>query len=131
MGYLSWKEEFMPIPIAKVKDTSAWILRKWTGARAYNLKKHDMTIVDGELRGKRGCWDEIFKSENCPWCIEDNGSDCRACPAVMAGLNKCANTFGGAYIEKHPPYTAFVYENDPEPMIQWIEQAIELINEGN
>ena len=108
MSLQTWKKEFYS-PISKTNKGNSLqhSLIKWIGLRKENLAKHeveynpdfgDITYKGSVLR---------IDSSSCALC--KNYDTCDKCP-----LNDCQNEYG-----------AFVKSSNPEPMIAFIQKAID------
>ncbi len=131
MSLQSWKEEFYPIAAreAATDDATALAhsLQKWTGLRPENLQKHGMqqagySITDG-MEGL--CID----GNSCALCrFHDPDSlgepeGCKDCPLYQVWGCSC-DPYGE---ETYGPYRQFILLGDPEPMIDLIQEAINLL----
>ena len=108
MSLQSWKKEFYsPISKTNKKNSLQHSLTKWIGLRKENLEKHeveynpdfvDITYKESVLR---------IDASSCALC--KNYDTCDECP-----LNDCQNE-----------YKAFVKTSNPEPMVAFIQKAID------
>lgn len=144
----SWKKEFYHIPARKAAgdDLTAveHSLKKWMGLRKENLDKHKVaqrgkTIfsIDDELR---------VSNKTCALCIghlqeqEDvRQSPCASCPLYKVRGGYACDHAGPDDPNLDPnhypyrrvsPFEFFVYFNDPEPMIRWLEKTKEFVIGG-
>lgn len=148
MSLQSWKKEFYPVEaedVAAATDSGDLVLlnhslQKWIGLRDENMIKHNVY---------KGCSVTIYDSENyefevnsktCALChihyrfVDGEGSACKTCPLFKVRGSRCdiltdeeevENEFGtGAIITS--PWDSYVDNEDPEPMIKLIEEAIEI-----
>ena len=133
----AWKEEFCPVNIhhVKLEDMGAWIRRKWEGARPDALAKYGLTKMSNCYRIEDVNCTYLFNIDTCPWCIvakkrsnaERDRADCEVgicshCPAVVAGMRPCEDSRDGS-----SPYAFWCRDDDPEPMIKWVDEAIALM----
>jgi len=127
----AWVEEFCPVDSNHVKteDMGEWLSRKWKGARPENLAEYGLTKVYTSNRIEDSTGNVFgFNTDTCPWCMvakrrfeAEHGTAsyddvmCPYCPAIVAGMRKCDGTDGA--------YSAWTGQDDPEPMIKWIDEA--------
>lgn len=134
MSIETWENEFYPEPASDAAGSDAEAiahsLRKWRGLRAENLEKHGLELDEGWL------WeagDSVFElcGENCALCERhydasyESGA-CLGCPLVAAnGGLPCDRVFNenADDDDRLSPWHSCIRANDPEPMIQLLEQA--------
>lgn len=131
MSIASWKKEFYPVNAASKRATASPLaaakhsLRKWIGLRPENLEAHGLWNNGLYKILECGTNDEAFRidSDSCALCQlikpERNGQGCGECPlAIVRGGAPCD---GKKSNESKSPYAA----SSPEPMIGWLEKAID------
>lgn len=127
MSLQTWMDEFYPIPAQEVdkENACAHSLKKWEGLRAVNLSKHGLSRVSRALEDKEGNR-FLIDSGSCALCTHylDSEMHCPRCPlSQVRGGTKCDSEKG---YEEYSPYFAFIsVKSDPEPMIEWLQKALE------
>ena len=120
MSLQTWKNEFYPIPADKCrkKDAVVHSLRKWIGFRPENLARHEMGVLDIMGRGPLG-------ADGCALCHKFEFGDCELCPLALARDGVPCNDANDEYGEdSESPYSHFLDNGDPEPMIAFLEKAL-------
>lgn len=128
MTEASWMAEFYPIPaddrglrIGPVSAVVRHSLQKWLGARPENLKRHGL-----EKPPVR------FDAVTCALCVRFIAPDatlqtrnCENCPLYrVRGEVSCVDR---RVDEDCDPLLLFEDYGDPEPMILWLERALEMV----
>lgn len=131
MSKETWEDEFYPL---RASDCNLDIagdhaLLKFSGLRKHNLERHRMRIALEECKIV-----EIDNPDNyfminamsCVWCLHaiencegKRNFKCDSCPAIQAGMRHCDGKFS--------PFETWMKTGDPEPMIEWIKEAKEKI----
>ncbi|MHB8346010.1 MAG: hypothetical protein ACYDHM_02305 [Acidiferrobacterales bacterium] len=131
MSKETWLQEYYPIaadspeatasPVAAVKHS----IRKWHGLRSSALRHHKIKVVAGGLYGLRAVPSRAtpflrITSTSCALCALYK-LNCWRCPLYAVRYRTCdiANEAGPS------PYVMFLLSGDPEPMIHWLEAALE------
>lgn len=126
MSLETWKAEFYPIDAAELAESS-WrgcvehSIKKWEGLLPTNLVKHNVEINGRYATDDSG--DEFgINAYTCALC-QRSRDQCEDCPLYKAlGDVRCDDdTFG--------PYNYFCEEQDPEPMIDALNKALEYCND--
>lgn len=151
MSLESWEAEFCPIaadavatdPSATNIDLLEHSLNKWRGLRKANVVKHDGCQNDASLVFKDGKF--VVSGYSCALCArytayqnpamkQDRKQDCEECPLAMIrnGTQCDSQTAHEEESNIDAPYMAYVYPSgsdwgDPEPMIDWLEKALEMV----
>lgn len=128
MSLATWMEEFYPITADATTKRNAieHSLRKWIGLRPENLAKHRVA------KGKDFFWNNsvisdgegglYIESESCALCFHyyDRGEAprCGRCPLAKAREGRPCDQYDS-------PYHKWLYTDDPEPMINDLEKALE------
>lgn len=128
MSLASWKAEFYPMPADEVpaKDAAMHSLVKWIGLRKKNLARHGIYRTGNEIADENADYISIDDS-SCALCVhyakyKSGWSGCKGCPLYeVRGGGRCDK-----YMEEElvPPYTEFLTNGDPEPMIEWLVWAV-------
>ena len=124
MSKETWKKEFYPTPpslCVGVGEAVFHSLRKWIGFRPENLKRHSITGDDLPDM-------DMYSSGSCALCCRFDDFNCfddcsDECPLALArdGV-RCIDVLKGVDGELSP-YDAQLLNDDPEPMICWLEKA--------
>jgi hypothetical protein len=122
MSLKTWIEEFYPVPASKMSDKDAILhaLKKFTGARKCNLKKHNLTISNATIEQRNG--DSFyFGVQQCSLCKSyfylpniDN-RECPGCPLEQLG-DPCP--------KYHSTFDVFCENGNPIPMIKLLKRAL-------
>lgn len=144
----SWKEEFYPVTAEEMKDrfdsrsaTAADLIkhciRKWVGARGSNLVRHGLSKVSDDSFLTEGaaeaeeeeCFD--FDSGSCALCVAYQSQSvryhsCEDCPLYVSRDHVSCTSKSDS--EDISPYDEFIDNNDPEPMIEALEDALSWVN---
>lgn len=129
MSEKSWREEFYPTDAKEFfkkrrtkKNIVAAVehsLRKWKGAEAGALKRHELDWVPID-----------FNLKDCSLCqmFVKADEECSKCPLakVRGGKTCCAAEVdsNGRKKEKHPPYDYFIITGKPRRMILALRRAL-------
>lgn len=147
MSMESWKEEFYPATAEEMKDrfdsrsaTAADLIKhciqKWVGARESNLVRHGLSKVSDDCflaedtAGGYKCFD--FDSQSCALCAvyqsqSERYHPCERCPLYVSRDHvSCTNKSDSEDIS---PYDDFIDNNNPEPMIEALEDALAWVNQ--
>lgn len=149
MSMESWKEEFYPATAEEMKDrfdsrgaTAADLIKhciqKWIGARSSNLARHglskvsdDSFLAEDEAKAEEEeCFD--FDNGSCALCAAYQSQSvmyhpCKRCPLYVSRDHvSCTNKSDR---ENVSPYDDFIDNNDPEPMIEALEDALAWVNQ--
>ena len=133
----NWKKEFYPITANEFvgsskteKDYIEHSLLKWTGLLPENLAKHDVEKGSFYILDK----ERIFgiHSLSCVLCEVYDNKTCGTddfvspgkCPLVKVLGNRCDSKF-----VDHSVYVTWIEEDDPKPMIEALQKALEMCNE--
>lgn len=130
MSIESWKAEFYPIPADECPKEQAidHSLQKWKGLLPENLERHDLVARAGELHEKDSVTDDYFGINGltcslCHWYFRfgaREGYGCMSCPLFKVRGHECDKI---RLDEQISPYRAFRTENNPRPMIEWLEKT--------
>jgi hypothetical protein len=123
MSISTWKREFYRIPAqnATGKNALSASLKKWIGLRKKNLDKHNVLFCGGDLIDCDGKKFEI-NDTSCALCqLYYLIGTCNSCPLKLIRNSPCIEKTD---IEILSPYDAWCCDQDPEPMIFWLETAI-------
>lgn len=132
MSLETWCAEFYPVPAEDVKPGLPAVehsLQKWRGLTAealarHGLRKFDQMIVDMGADARLSRPTLHITDQTCALChhyIGDGFDDCVGCPLFKARSGeRCDAPAEG---EIHGPYFDFIRDDNPEPMIQWLEAA--------
>lgn len=136
MSLDSWKKEFYPVEANKVSEENALAhsLQKWDGLRPKNLDRHSVTVYRAVLQDEDG-YRLTIADGSCALChqymYEDmdpfSGGVCMACPLYKIRGIPCDVSAGGSEFYETSPYDVFRTKNDPEPMINLIKKAMEVV----
>lgn len=132
MSFESWCPEHYPVDanVAATDDVAACehSLRKWRGLRKEALAAHELVVNEAVLYEKDfedfEEWVLSVNAKTCALCllhVERTGS-CETCPLYEVRGRPCDELRDG---EKDSPYFTFSCCDDPEPMIGWLEKALE------
>lgn len=141
MSLETWKKKYYPIPADKVTKAGAiqHSLTKWIGLRKTNLREHGLLI------GVRGLsapempllWLEI-NSTTCALCClyygklpkRENGP-CFNCPLYKVRGGYACDCFTPSKDGNgEAPWVAFSLDDDPEPMIKCLRNALSVRRKG-
>ena len=127
MTIASWKEEFYPVEAkdCPVEDAIEHSLDKWKGLRRENLEKHGLVQLNSEIGERQGYHTFNVNSISCALCKHhlDVLNSCPECS--ISKIRRMACDRG-----KDAPWVKFVVENNPEPMIELLEEALRRQREG-
>lgn len=137
MSLDSWKEEFYPIEAGNFEGVDypegvvRHSLRKWIGMRKENLAKHECArSMYGDLVSVAGSQvKQTFgiSSKSCSLCVAYMGRDCSKCPlAIIRGGVACDKP-ASQLDEFTSPWFKWAHAGDPEPMIGYLEKALEFV----
>lgn len=119
-------EEFYPVKAVNCpkEEAAAHSLQKWKGALPENLEKHDVIYESHRIVDKKDAA-LYFDNRTCSLCFHyEVGADyveCKDCPLyIVRGKVSCCD-------EKENELDSPYYESkdDPKPMIEWLEKAVE------
>lgn len=143
MSAESWLKEFYPESAKAVVNAGAsdlvlvkHALRKWRGLRFEMLKKHGLLLINRDIYVDPDYdpdYDMVvltIDGDSCSLCCRHyDGMDCLHCPLAIArnGVT-CDNAYAD---EMKSPYAIFSRNEDPEPMIKWLEQTEAMLEKGN
>ena len=142
MSLASWKEEFYPISAAEFGASSdpeevvLHSLTKWRGMRSENLERHgcsrgtygDIASRDtSETPGVLG-----IESSSCSLCMAylalgSGGGRCGKCPLAIVRGGKSCDQPAPLLDETTSPWCKWTSLGDPEPMIGYLEKALEFV----
>jgi len=145
MSMKSWKEEFYPTESSEEANAASneaaikHSLQKWRGLRVENLEKHDLVIVCGpttipSIEDAVAPFERFKVNGNsCSLCNMSGWmAKCRECPLskVRAGHpcdEKCSLDENPTFPTNsvRDPWRVWTYDTNPEPMIYWLEKALE------
>ncbi len=130
MSLQSWKNEFYSIPADQcpVDEAINHSIRKWTGLRAENIARHGLRFSQSLLQVDESSKSRLdIDSSSCALCHhymrnpEGDYNNCSACPLYQARNNtSCDKRMPG---ESFSPYLIGTVQDNPEPMLQWLEVA--------
>ena len=147
MSIESWKEEFYPVSARKFRrdpthaeqvEALGHSLRKWRGLQKEALYKHDLGvsssghIIELISKGNRSMF--AVNTSTCALCVQwyrvvkhpTHPANCKGCPlAEVRGGAPCDYTDETADGDRSSPYLHWIAAKDPEPMIKWLETALE------
>ncbi len=133
MSLKTWKEEFYPTPAEHVSAFHAidHSLVKWRGLRQANLNRHELVRSGFQIVDKDGGEMLRMNQDTCALCVHylnppgGTGNVCKTCPLfIVRGGVPCD-------VGDHlPPYHAFIFRGDPEPMIRLLEEALQAEKAG-
>jgi hypothetical protein len=116
MSLKTWKRIHLPVPASRIKT---WLgalnhsLRKWTGAEAANIRKHQLSLGDKTVLVER-----IYTGGECALCLLAP-ENCSGCPLYESrGKVRCDISIQG-----QSPYSAWIFNHDPRPMIAALTKA--------
>lgn len=145
MSLKSWKEEFYPVDAEDVSEEDALehSLRKWIGVKPENLKKHNVFKRYGlrHITDPNDKYDYMnIDSESCALCYwhfynsrdnvdVDAPDQCETCPLYKqrGGLacDESTHSDSSDPFFNDSPYSDFTERNNPQPMIDLIQGAID------
>lgn len=117
----AWKAEFYPVEAKDVaaEDALAHSLRKWKGLRKENLERHGVRCEGSYITdGQQSLYIDTTSCALCCQAGAMDGTDHAACLGVKATGRRCD-------LRRASPWSAWRKSHDPEPMIAWLEEAIE------
>jgi len=135
MSIKSWKEEFYPVTAKEVntygtdKELIEHSLKKWNGLRKENLEKHQIAKGHYSLSDIEK---EYFSADggSCALCqrYDDN---CEGCPLEkVRGSVACSDeTKNEDIANTRSPWHEWTHNDNPEPMIFWLNVAKEATND--
>jgi len=128
MSKETWVQEFYPVEAKQAAKGSQLqaaehALQKWKGYRPENLKKHGLEMEPIPCGVYECALCQQVKRKNqgalkCDDCILNKVRNNTAC----CDFNKDIDDF----VDPHHVFTAY---DDPEPMIFWLEKAVEALKE--
>lgn len=147
MSLETWVKEFCPVP---VEATKGWDdvrrlerdLKKWEGLRKENLDRHDGKLWDDAIRFRN---EGAEHGDGGPYLHYDIAYECSLCAEYTQGRNPEANPhcwdcplydvregFRCDTVSDDEddegvaaPWFRLCREGNPEPMIEWLEKALE------
>lgn len=139
MSIKTWKAEFYSTPIEEAASGTAAVaiqhsLTKWKGLTKENLKKHRVKVVDSCIVGQR-YFDHysapdsvVLNDETCSLCekyyrLDDPNGSCSRCPLYKVVGAGCGEIYDD-------PYSVFVDDGDPAPMIKALSKALKAAKKG-
>ena len=141
MSKETWLKEYYLVPAGSQEATATpaaavkHSIRKWRGLRPATLQYHKVKVVTGcgeanGLYGLRAVTSRAFpfltiNSSTCALCIFYHG-DCSRCP--LYAVRGCICGSGDI---TPAPYAQFIQSRNPEPMIHWLEVALEFVESGS
>ena len=141
MSKETWLKEYYPVPAGSQEATATpaaavkHSIRKWRGMRPAALQYHKVKVVTGcgeanGLYGLRAVTSRAFPfltidSGTCALCIFYHG-DCPRCP--LYAVRGCSCDSHDKF--ELAPYIRFSQGRNPEPMIHWLEAALEFVESG-
>lgn len=149
MSLETWKAEFYPIAACDTKeeDAIAHSLQKWKGLTHENLAKHNVRlnyygwVVEKDAVDHSADRAVVINGSTCSLCHHflNSASDenwdyeespCETCPLYKArGDVACDKE---RMDEEEAPWYEFRYETpNPDPMIFWLQKAVEYQAESN
>ena len=128
MSFESWIEEFYPVPARECpkEQAAAHSLKKWQGALPENLVKHGVVYRYGTIR-ENGSHYLSFDSGSCALChhyVDKYRWTCGTCPLFIVRDHVACfmDRIDEVEAEGNPFHRA---EVTVEPMIMWLEKAVE------
>lgn len=118
MSLASWKREFYRTPAHKVSKKYAirHSLKKWTGLKWSNRKKHNVFLGDlSSIDGKGNYLS--FSCSTCALCIHHWDNNCCDCPLLIVNNGKQCHETG-------QPYDLFTNKYRIAPMIKLLQKAL-------
>lgn len=138
MSLNTWKEEFYPRNASDFNGNSSLTeldavkhsLLKWKGLRKENLDNHGITNIRKSVSRAIGCDGSLYQlkidSDSCSLCQRNHmisEVECEGCAlAIVRGGFPCDEIMED---ESFSPYVEFRDKNNPEPMIFWLEKALQ------
>lgn len=133
-----WMNEYYPIDartfvanlpegMTKVEKDIALIkhaLRKWKGAEEEALKEYRLVFRGAAIRSEEITF--AFDTETCTLCVKYFDTDnetCAECPLNIARKARC-DRYSAALDTAPPYYAAAMWESNPLPMIQFLEEVL-------
>ena len=152
MSIESWKAEFYSTDarmyggLDKSPGTTVFAilhsLQKWRGLTKENLRKHDLSRVNGRLfDGVSRDWDKGFliNDRSCALChmfyVNDDfdhprpPARCGSCPLRIEQGIPCDVDNDLGSITSVSPFRWFILTGDPQPMINLLERALRSANQ--
>jgi len=133
----TWKKEFYPVPADDPSiDTSMKAtlhsLQKWIGLRKENLNKHSVYMfagyVDDFLDFKSSIDPGLcINADSCALCKIFRNS-CFECPLYQVRTRPCDKCLEE---ETYSPFSDYIINYNPEPMISWLLKTVEMLNLKN
>ena len=133
MSLVAWKKEFYPVPASRIKtDVMALkhAIRKFTGAKPKNLKKHGVSLSTGTIYVcKPTVRSFSFDNSTCALCCVHSTKDqdyyvrCQACPLHIY-TRSCTN--GGRVW----PFAIFINLDNPNPMLKALKRVLRNVQEA-
>ena len=131
MTLQSWFDEFMPVKASKANKTDLealeHALKKWSGLTKVNLKKHRLFgNSSGDIQEIDTLEQFVISSSSCALCLKYptcNSSLLSRCPLKVATDGFRCDQYK-AEIDQDPPWTEWVKNQDPKPMIRLIKKAL-------
>lgn len=131
MSIESWIEEYYPILAVDTIKAQALdhSIRKWTGATNANLFKHGLKAAPIS-----------FTATTCALCVHHNkdkdwiNHPCESCPIVEATGGPCdyneeTSIAGFEPLDEYSPYSEWVRNKNPRPMLALLDQTKEWVDE--
>jgi hypothetical protein len=121
MSIESWKRQYLgDFQEARQSELAAVIhaLKKWRGLRASVLARHGLRVDDGDLHDKE---EHIFAIDDSSCVVCSRHRYCLGCSLkVFRGGYNCDTKISDS-LEDNSPYHAWLFESNPEPMIELLE----------
>ena len=127
MSFKSWIEEFYPVPARECpkEQAAAHSLKKWQGTLPENLVKHGVSYHYGTLREGSSRY-LSFDSGSCSLChhyVDRYRLTCGTCPLFIVRDHVACFMKRADETETGSPFDRA--ETTVEPMITWLEKAVE------
>lgn len=135
MSLRTWEKEFY----SKTADQAAGqyssdvklvehSLKKWEGLKSSNLKRHKcrvdtfLGVVDSDREARL-----VVGSESCALCVAylNVATNCEDCP--LAKVRKGVRCDKAMESESRSPWTVFVDDRNPKPMLRWLKKALKMV----
>lgn len=143
MSIATWKAEFYPVDAFETEQADAIThsLQKWKGLTADNLSKHRVRLDDFGWVVEEGVEKAtkelavVINGSTCALChhyLVDENHDCdygEMCPLYKARGNVACDK--ERMDEHEAPWYEFRRSKDPNPMIFWLQKAVEYQAESN
>jgi len=134
MSIETWRAEFYPIRASGCpqEQAAAHSLQKWIGLRPENLTKHGCNTSEGYVTdgsGSNGVRVDGATCALCHWYLKKKGvyELCKKCPlSIVRGGFACDERNEE---EDHGPWHSWTYDDNPEPMIKWLEKTVDYLKE--